>query len=114
MKKLFLSFATVALVIASAAGAGTKVTLFEKSYIGSEELKPGDYKIEVVGDKAMIKSGKQVVEATVKSETGNQKFDTTSVRYANGDGKYRVQEIRIGGTKTTLVFTGEASAVGSK
>ena len=81
MKKLFLSFATVALMIASAAGSSMKVTLFEKSFIGGEELKPGDYKIEVNGDKATIKNGKQVVEATVKSETGSQKFDATSVRY---------------------------------
>ena len=114
MKKLFLSFATVALVIASAAGSGTKVTLFEKSFIGGEELKPGDYKIEVNGDRATIKNGKQTVEATVKTETGDQKFAATSVRYGSADGKYRVQEIRIGGTKTTLVFMGEASAVGSK
>jgi len=27
-----------------------------------------------------------------------------SVKYQNGDGKYRVQEIRLGGTKTKLVF----------
>jgi len=113
MKKLLLSFATVALVVASAAGSGAKVTLFEKSFIGGEELKPGDYKIEVNGDKATIRNGKQVVEATVKTETGSEKFGATSVRYANADGKYRVQEIRIGGTKTTLVFTGE-TAMGSK
>ena len=114
MKKLLLSFATVALVVASAAGSSTKVTLFEKSYIGGEELKPGDYKVEVNGDKATIRNGKQVVEAAVKSETGSEKFSTTSVRYANADGKYKVQEIRIGGTKTTLVFSGEATAMGSK
>ncbi len=114
MRKLLLSFATVALVIASAAGAGTKVTLFEKSFIGGEELKPGEYKIEVNGDKATIKSGKQVIEATVKTETGSEKFGATSVRYGNADGKYRVQEIRLGGTKTTLVFTGESTSVGSK
>ena len=45
-------------------------------------------------------------ESTVKVEEGDTKFDTTAVRYVNSaDGKIRIQEIRIGGTKTKLVFT---------
>ena len=36
------------------------------------------------------------------------KFDTTTVRYGVGDGKTRIQEIRIGGTKTKLVFSMQA------
>ncbi len=114
MKKVFLSFATVALAVASAAGSATNVTLFEKAFIGGEELKPGDYKIAVSGDKATLKNGKKSVEATVKTTSGDQKFSTTSIRYGVADGKNRVEEIRLGGTKTTLVFTGEATAAGSK
>lgn len=114
MKKLFLSLATVALAVASAAGSTHKVTFFEPSFVGGTELKPGEYKVEVTGDKAIIKNGKQTVEAAVKAEDGSEKFNTTSVRYANGDGKFRIQEIRIGGTRTTLVFSGEASSAGSK
>jgi hypothetical protein len=44
------------------------------------------------------------VEANVKVESAESKFNSTSVRYQNGDGKYRIQEIRLGGTKTKLVF----------
>ena len=40
----------------------------------------------------------------MKVETAEEKFGSTSVRYQNGDGKYRIQEIRLGGTKTRLVF----------
>lgn len=104
MKKLLIGFATFALAIASAATASYRVTLFQPSMFGSTELKPGDYKIEVKDNKAVVKGGKSVVEADVKIETANEKFSSTSVRYANGDGKYKVQEIRLGGTNTKLVF----------
>lgn len=102
-KKLLLSFATVALGVA-AAGSTHKVTLFQPSWFGDTQVKPGEYKIEVDGEKAVIKGGKNTVETRVKVETNGEKYNTTSVRYQNGDGKYRVQEIRIGGTSTKLVF----------
>ena len=34
------------------------------------------------------------------TESGEAKFSSTSVRYKNGDGKYRIEEIRFGGTTT--------------
>jgi hypothetical protein len=44
-------------------------------------------------------------ESPVKVEEGDTRFATTVVRYVPGaDGKARIQEIRIGGTKTRLVF----------
>ena len=103
LSRLVLSFGTLALALASAASS-YKVTLFQPSMVGNTELKPGDYKLEVDGEKAIIKDGKSSVEVAVKVETGNEKFGNTVVRYNNGDGKYHVQEIRLGGTKTKLVF----------
>lgn len=103
-KKILLAFATVALVVASAADS-YKVTLFQPSIVGGKELKPGDYKLELKDSKVLIRSGKESVEANVKVETADVKYSTTSVRYQNGDGKYRLQEIRIAGTKTKLVFS---------
>lgn len=103
MKKLLLSFATVALAVASAAST-YRITLFQPSIVAGTELKPGDYKVTLKDDKAVITSGKTSVEAAVRTETADSKFSSTTVRYANGDGKYRVQEIRLGGTNTRLVF----------
>lgn len=80
------------------------VTLFQPTMVGATELKPGDYKIDVQESKAIIRNGRKQVEVAVKVETGTEKFSSTTVRYQNGDGKYRVQEIRIGGTNTTLIF----------
>lgn len=103
LSKLMLSFGTLALAVASAA-TSYHFSVFEPSFVAGQELKPGDYKIELNGDKAMIKAGKQTVETAVKVENGNEKFPETSVRYANTNGKMTVQEIRLGGTHTKLVF----------
>jgi hypothetical protein len=102
-KKILLSFATVALAAASAASS-YRVTLFQPSIVAGTELEPGRYKLTLKENKAVITSGKTSVEADVKAETADVKFSSTTVRYVNGDGKYKVQEIRLGGTNTRLVF----------
>jgi len=102
MKKLFVLFAaSVSLVFAGA--MSSKVTLFQPSLLNGVELKPGEYKIEVDGDKMVLRNGKTKAEAAIKTEQGDAKFGSTSIRYMNGDGKYRITEIRIGGTNTKLV-----------
>ena len=102
IKKLILVFSCLSLAIASA--DTHRITLFQSSVVNGTELKPGDYKLEVTDGKVVISKGKESVQATAKVETGNEKFNATSVRYASADGKYQIREIRIGGTKTTLVF----------
>jgi hypothetical protein len=103
MKKLFVLFAAGALTIAAAA-QNYKITLFQESVVAGSTLQPGDYKVIVEGEKVVISKGKQTVETTAKLETNGSKYSSTSVRYENGDGKYRVKEIRLGGTNTKLVF----------
>jgi hypothetical protein len=103
MKKILFGFATLALAVASAATT-YKVTLFQNSTINGTELKPGDYKFELIDNKVVVKSGKKTVEADVKVESASEKFGATSVRYTTVDGKNQVQEIRLGGTSTKLVF----------
>ena len=100
-KNLLLSFALLA---TSAFAKSYSVTLFQPSIIGGSELQPGEYKLDLNESKVVIHSGKKTAEAQVKVETGDQKYSSTTVRYQNGDGKYRIEEIRLGGTKTKLVF----------
>jgi len=100
--KLFVLFFTVAMVFASA--ASYSVTLFQPSTVAGTELKPGEYKLTLDGDKATIMKGKEKVEAAVKMETADTKFAATSVRYTDQGGKMKVQEIRLGGTNTKVVF----------
>jgi hypothetical protein len=108
MNKKFL-VALSAAMLSAFAGESYRITLFQPSVVNGTTLKPGDYKVEVSGGKATIKAGKNTVEADVRLETADQKFSSTSVRYASGDGQYKVQEIRVGGTNTRIVF-GEMSA----
>ena len=106
MTKFVLAFATLAL----AANAATtyKLTLFQPTVINGTELKPGDYKIELNGDKAVFnKQGKAVIEAPVTVQETTAKFPTNMVRYMEGQ---KVQEIRLGGTRTKLVFEGATSS----
>ena len=94
----------VSLALAVNACSSYNVTISKPFVVAGKEMKPGDYRVEVNGDKAMIKSGSQSVEATVKVENGDQKFSRTAVRYDNASGAYRLDQIQIGGTKNTLVF----------
>jgi hypothetical protein len=52
----------------------------------------------------VFKNGKQKVQTAVKVENSNGRFNTTVVRYADADGRSRIQEIRLGGTNLRLVF----------
>jgi hypothetical protein len=89
------------------------VTLLKPSMIGGQELKPGDYKVEVNNDTAVISHGKQSVETKVKSESVDKKYSSTTVRYEIQGDKYKVQAIGIGGTKTKLVIQDGTPAAGA-
>jgi hypothetical protein len=102
------------LVFAGGGATSYNITLSERSIVAGKELKPGDYKVEVVGDKATIKGGSQTVETTVSVQENGTKFSRTAVRYDNADGKYRLDQIQVGGSKTTLVFGKDAGAQAEK
>ena len=88
------------------------ITLLKPSFVAGQELKPGDYKVEVDNDKLVISHGKTSVETKVKTEAAEKKYDSTTVRYVVEGEKYKVQEIGIGGTKTKLVIAGGGSQAG--
>src|SRR5579863_2290972 len=99
VKTFLLGFASLALVVASAAST-YNVTFYQPVMVNGSELKPGDYKLELKDKTVMIRQGKSITEAPVTVATENQKFQRTAVRL-NG---MQVEEIRIGGTNTRLVF----------
>jgi len=101
-KKFVLGFATVALAFASA--ASYRITLHQSALLNGTELKPGQYKIEYDGSKATLSGKNTEVSADVKVESTEAKNGTTTIRYTNADGTYKIKEIRLGGTKTKLVF----------
>jgi hypothetical protein len=107
--KSVVCFATMAVAFASAADKYS-ITLSHPARIAGTELKAGDYKVTVDGDKATISNGKNKVETAVKVESADRKYDATSIRYATSGEQYMVDEIHVGGTKTKLVFDGGTQA----
>lgn len=103
MKKVIFGFATLALALASAAETH-RFTLYQDAVINGKALKAGDYKMQIDGGKAVISKGKESVEANVAVENSDAKFGQTSVRMASNEGRFIVKEIRVGGTKTKVVF----------
>jgi hypothetical protein len=103
LRKVLPFFLVAGLAVASA--RSYTVNLFQPSLVGTTELKPGEYKLEVNDQTAVISKGKVRTESAVKVEEGDTKFESTTVRYVTAaDGKVKIQEIRLGGTKTKLVF----------
>jgi len=102
-RKILFCFGVIGLVVASA--KSYTMELMTPAMLGGMELKPGEYSVEVVEHKAVIRNGKLHGEAPVELQTAESKYGVTSVLLRNVEGKMHIQEIHLGGTKTRLVFT---------
>ena len=103
MKKLVIAFGALALVTASAA-TRYKVEFSQPADIGGQSVKKGEYTLEVKGNMAILKGDNGKVEAEAKVETQDKKYVNTAVRYNGSESRQAIEEIRIGGTNTKLVF----------
>ena len=110
--KLALSLLTFALAI-SLGASNYSLTLSEPAIINGTELKAGEYKIEVNGTKAVIRNGKTSVATDVVVDTLPAKSNQSSACCLAEDGKYRLQELRLGGSnmKLTIKESSKDSAV---
>jgi hypothetical protein len=109
IQRILVVFALLAVVVAFAGtvpapGGSYKITFTQPSVLKGVEFKAGDYRLSILADKVTITSGKNVVDVAAKVETGETKFDTTAIRYVTEAGKAKVSEIRVGGTKTRVLF----------
>ncbi len=102
LKRLVILFALAGLIVAYA--KSYTVTIYQAATVGGVELKPGDYRLTITGDKAELRNGKLDAQASVKVETADGKYPSTSVLLSEKSGKQRIAEIRLGGTTTRLVF----------
>ena len=112
MKKALAVLFALGISVAYAASS-YHVTLYKATTINGTQLKPGDVKLELQGDKVVIKQGKTSVESTVTVENGTNKFAASSVGYVGDSSNNQVQEIRLGGTTTKLVFEAGAKTANS-
>jgi hypothetical protein len=107
MLKKFLFTSLGVGVMAAVAASGTyKVQLYQNSVVDGKDLKPGNYKIQVENNTAVLKNGKQAVQVPARVETAPSKYASTEMEYLNNT---TLQEIRIGGTHTKIVFTNPTS-----
>src|ERR1700674_3761980 len=103
MKKALAVMFALGIGVAYAASS-YHVTLYKPTTVNGTQLKAGDVKLELQGDKVVLKQGKTSVESNVTVQNGSQKFDFSSVGYSGDNSNSQVQEIRLGGTSTKILF----------
>lgn len=101
--KLTFGFTALALGLASAASSHS-FDLKKSVTIGSTQLQPGSYKVEMQGDKAVFKTGKSVVEVPATLGKSDQKFGTTGIVTVGP----KLVEIDLGGTTEKILFSPKA------
>lgn len=102
LKKFLFTSLGVGVMAAVAASGSYKVQLYQNSVVDGKDLKPGNYKIQMENNTAVLKNGKQTVEVPARMETAPSKYASTEMEYLNNS---TLQEIRIGGTHTKIVFS---------
>ena len=112
VKTLTIAVIALAGTLVYASDSNYRVNLYRSTIVNGTELKAGEVKVEIRENKAILKQGKTTAETGVKIETGAQKFLSTTVGYGSDSSANDLQEIRLGGTSTKLLF--EQSHVGTK
>ena len=105
---------TVAALTMGAVGyaATYNVTLLKPTVVAGKTLKPGDYKVEVNNNTAVIRHGKDAAEVKVKTESAEKKYNSTTLKYLKDGETLTLQEIGIGGSTTRLVLGDSGTASG--
>lgn len=101
-KRLVILFAMVSMAIASAANV-FHVSLYRPTMVNGTAFQAGDAKLELKGDKAVLKQGKTSVEVPVKVEENKGKYPYTTVGYKDG-GSQEIKDISVAGTTTHILF----------
>jgi hypothetical protein len=111
--KYLLAFGTFALSVAMAA-TGYRVTISNPTWVNGNELKPGEYRVQVEGDKIMFTGQHNSIEVPGTVQTSDKKYSDTALRSDTVNGKQQLEEIDLGGTKTSLHFKNGAGGAGGE
>jgi hypothetical protein len=111
--KYLLAFGTFALGIAMAA-TGHRVVISNPTWVNGNELKPGEYRVEVQGDKVMITGQNNSIEVPGTLQTDGKKYSDTALRSETVNGKQQLEEIDLGGTKTSIHFKNGTGGAGGE
>ncbi len=94
-----LCLSAMALGIASAETA-FDITFYDNVSVGKTELKAGDYKVEMQGDKAVFTSGKKTIQIPATVGKSEQPFASTVFVTQRS----KLREIDLGGTQDKILF----------
>ncbi len=78
--------------------------IYRPVYLGGQELKAGEYRLDLQGDKMTVKKGKLAVESKVKVETLEQKARSTALVCDQVGDKLVIGAIELRGSTTKLVM----------
>ena len=98
--------ALLALLTLSLASAKTfKFSLPEIAQAGDVQLKPGEYRLQVDGSKAVLmdKDGRPI-DVNAKVETADYELSYTAVCFSRADGTTRIQAIYLENRRSRVVF----------
>ncbi len=102
VKPLLISLAVAAL---SLAGADTfRISLTQPSIVKGNQLKAGDYNLDVQKDSVVIAQGKHRLEVPATIESTGKKYGRTQILFNESNGKLSIRQIELGGTSTRVVF----------
>ena len=106
LTKFVLVFSILALAAAFAGNfpATAHVTLAQNAVVSGTELKAGEYRVLIGEGKVTFNIDRKSFDVPAKVETVAKKFDTNEVQFDTVNSKVVVTEIRLGGTKTRLIF----------
>lgn len=110
LRKFVLAFTILALAAAFAGTVPTHgptytITVLQATVVKGATLAPGEYRLKLDNGKAIFTlAGKPVATVDVKVENQAGKIETTSLRFDQVAGQQNLKEIRIGGTRTKLLF----------
>ena len=104
MNKLILGACVFSLGIATAASI-YHVRIADSTWVGGTELKPGEYQVQVDGDKVTFKQGKKSIAVAAKVETNASKFSDTQMDIKTENGQAKLKELDLGGTKSKIMLT---------
>src|SRR2546423_5815967 len=90
IRRSLLVLSMISIAVASAA-SNFRVDLYQPTVINGTSFKPGEAKLEIKENKAVLKQGKTTAEANVKVETAKDKFLYTTVGYKDS-GNHEIKD----------------------
>jgi hypothetical protein len=91
------------LAVSAMAGETYWLKIYQPVYFGGQELKSGEYRLDLDGDKAVLKSGKLSAESKVKLEVLGEKASATTLECEKVGEKLQISAIQLKGSAKKLV-----------